>query len=89
MACKCEKTSIIKSICDEIEDLDLDNRWETYLEDIPNEYKTASIRWSLTKTNSRIWFARVLQNMKKKDLLVWASDHCFCVPTEAKEDTDV
>jgi hypothetical protein len=84
MSCKCEKTSIIKSICDEIEDLDLDNKWNTYLDYIPDEYKKASIRWSLTKTNSRIWFARVLQNMENIVLIEWAKGECFCIdqPTD-------
>ena len=82
MTCKCESTdskTIIKFICDDMEDLDDDKRWDTYLDRLPDKYKTASIRWSLTKTNTRIWFARVLQNMEKEDLIVWAHNECFCM----------
>ena len=82
MPCKCNNTdskTIIDFICDDIEDLDTENKWETYLERVPDKYKTASIRWSLTKTNTRIWFARVLQNMPKNELVTWAHDECFCI----------
>jgi hypothetical protein len=82
MSCDCEnidKELIIKFICDDIEDLDDTNKWETYLEHVPNKYKKASIRWSLTKTNTRIWLARVLKNMQKNELISWAHDECFCM----------
>ena len=82
MPCDCEnvdKELIIKFICDEIEDLEDVNKWGTYLESIPDKYKKASIRWSLTKTNTRIWFARVLKNMPKDQLIEWAHVEHFCI----------
>jgi hypothetical protein len=82
MTCKCitaKTDDIIDHICNEIEDLDIDNPWMTYLNQIDDKYKTASIRWSLTKSDTRIWFARVLKNISKGDLIVWAHKESFCL----------
>ena len=82
MSCQCEnvdKFTIINFICDEIEDLDLDNKWESYLGFIDERFKTASIRWSLTKPDTRIWFSRVLRNMSKEELIFWGHKECFCI----------
>ena len=82
MTCACltsATTNIIKFVCDEIEDLDTENRWTSYLTTLDDKYKTASFRWTFTKTDSRLWFERVLRNMKKADLIGWAHKEQFCM----------
>ena len=80
--CNCliyEKEVLIKYIGDEITELDMEKPWETYLGTIPYRFHTASIRWSLTKTYSRIWLERVLKNMTKDELIFWAHSESFCL----------
>ena len=72
-------TKLIKSICDEIEDLEIENPWMTYLNLIDDQHKKASIRWMFTKPDTRVWFARVLKNMTASELETWALRECFVV----------
>ena len=80
--CKCltgKVEDIIRHIGDEIEALEMDDPWETYLGNIPSRFHKASIRWALTRTYSRIWLERVLKNMSKDELIFWAHSESFCL----------
>ena len=80
--CNCliyDKEVLIKYICDEIVELEMDDPWGTYVGLVPMKYHVASVRWSLTKTNSRKWLERIFKNFSKEDLIVWAHRENFCL----------
>lgn len=82
MTCDCEtvdKQSIINYICDEIQELDMEKPWSTYLEFVDDRFKYANITWTFTLPNTRKWFARVLYNMTKEELIFWAHKEQFCI----------
>ena len=82
MTCDCEvvdKQSIIKHICDEIQDLEMDDPWSAYLEFIDDRFKNANITWTFTSENTRKWLERVLSNMTKEELIFWAHKEMFCI----------
>ena len=88
MTCDCEivdKQSIINFICEEIQDLEMDDPWSAYLEFINDRFKTATIAWTFTSTNTRKWFERVLSNMTKEELIFWAHKEMFCIDQVIKK----
>ena len=82
MECDCEtldKGSLINYICEEIQELELDQPWLTYLNFIDDRFKVANFTWSFTRTDTKKWFSRVLENMQKDELIFWAHKELFCV----------
>ena len=82
MTCDCEtltKQDVINFICEEIQASGTKDPWITYLNFIADHFKTASIRWTFTRTNSEKWFRRVLKNMTKEELIFWGHKEHICV----------
>ena len=82
MTCDCEalsKQDVIDFICDEIRSSKTEKPWSTFLNFIGDQFKTASIRWTFTRTDTEKWFRRVLQNMSRDELIFWAHKEHICV----------
>ena len=79
--CKCKnhRDHLILFICNEIEALEMETPWTEYLAKIDDKFKKASVRWTFTKTESKVWFLRVLANMSDDELIEWAHVESICL----------